>query len=193
VKFAVSTPVKRFSKSCSIVNGYRRFRRTCCLHRKGRKRTKQVPPKGFYQSAARNGAVTNQNPVVVRLEAFSVFRVFTTQACGTVTCLWDTVSGVNRLTFIWPLSYVVADNLFALGSHYQLWFVVMSLIACRIFCINQYVVYSAPQWLRGLRLEPSSPARIPLEAWISVFVLSCVQVAALRWAHPPPRSPTDCV
>jgi hypothetical protein len=35
------------------------------------------------------------------------------------------------------------------------------------------------QWLRGLRHEMSSPARIPLEAWMfvsvySVFVLSCV-------------------
>jgi hypothetical protein len=27
----------------------------------------------------------------------------------------------------------------------------------------------------------------------SVFVLSCVQVAALRRADPRPRSPTDCV
>jgi hypothetical protein len=48
-----------------------------------------------------------------------------------------------------------------------------------------------PQWLHGLKHEPSSPARtrrswvrIPLKAWMSVcvysvFVLSCVQVAAL--------------
>jgi hypothetical protein len=27
----------------------------------------------------------------------------------------------------------------------------------------------------------------------SVFMLSCVQVAALRWADPRPRSPADCV
>jgi hypothetical protein len=27
----------------------------------------------------------------------------------------------------------------------------------------------------------------------SVFVLSCVQVAALRRANPPSKSPTDCV
>jgi hypothetical protein len=52
---------------------------------------------------------------------------------------------------------------------------------------------------RGLRHEPSSTARtlgswirIPLEAWMSlcvysVFLLSCVQVAALRRADPPPK------
>jgi hypothetical protein len=52
---------------------------------------------------------------------------------------------------------------------------------------------------RGLRHKASSPAgtlgswaRIPLEAWISmgvysVFVLSCVQVAALRRADPPSK------
>jgi hypothetical protein len=66
-------------------------------------------------------------------------------------------------------------------------------------------VKTADQWPRGLRHELSSPAqtqgsevRIPLEAWMfvcfySVFVLSCVQVAALRWADPRPSSPTDCV
>jgi hypothetical protein len=27
----------------------------------------------------------------------------------------------------------------------------------------------------------------------SVFVLSCVEVAALRWADPPSKDPTDCV
>jgi hypothetical protein len=54
------------------------------------------------------------------------------------------------------------------------------------------------QWPRGLRHWLSSPARtlgpwirIPFEAWMSVciysvFMLSCVQVAALRWADPPP-------
>jgi hypothetical protein len=52
---------------------------------------------------------------------------------------------------------------------------------------------------RGLRHEPSSPARtlglwvrIPLIEWMSVrvysvFVLSCVQVAALRHADPPSK------
>jgi hypothetical protein len=52
------------------------------------------------------------------------------------------------------------------------------------------------QWPRGLRHEPSSPARtpgswvrIPIEAWMSVcvyyvFVLFCVQIAALRRADP---------
>jgi hypothetical protein len=55
------------------------------------------------------------------------------------------------------------------------------------------------QWPRGLRHELSSPAqtlgswvRIPLEAWMSgcvysVFVLFCVQVAALRRADPPSK------
>jgi hypothetical protein len=55
------------------------------------------------------------------------------------------------------------------------------------------------QWPRGLSHELSSPAqtlgswaRIPLEArmsvcFYSVFVLSCVQVAALRRAHPPSK------
>jgi hypothetical protein len=57
----------------------------------------------------------------------------------------------------------------------------------------------------GLRHELPSYAqtlgswvRIPLEVWISVcvysvFVLFCVQVAALRRAHPRPRNPTDSV
>jgi hypothetical protein len=61
------------------------------------------------------------------------------------------------------------------------------------------------QWPRGLRHELSSLAhtlgswvRIPIEAWMSmcvysVFVLSCLQVAALRLVDPRPRSPTDCV
>jgi hypothetical protein len=55
------------------------------------------------------------------------------------------------------------------------------------------------RWPRGLRHEPSSLTRrlglwvqIPIEAWISVcvysvFVLFCVQVAALRRADPPPK------
>jgi hypothetical protein len=55
------------------------------------------------------------------------------------------------------------------------------------------------QWPHSIRHELSSPAqtlgswfRIPLEAWMSVcvysvFVLSCVQVAALRWADPPSK------
>jgi hypothetical protein len=55
------------------------------------------------------------------------------------------------------------------------------------------------QWPRGLRHELSSPAqtlgswvRIPLEARMSlcvysVFVLSCVQVAALQPADPPSK------
>jgi hypothetical protein len=59
------------------------------------------------------------------------------------------------------------------------------------------------QWLRCLRHELSSPAwtlgswvRILLKTWMfvcmySVFVLSCVQVAALGRAHPRPRSHTD--
>jgi hypothetical protein len=57
------------------------------------------------------------------------------------------------------------------------------------------------QWPRGLRHELSSPAQtlgswvwILLEAWMSVcvysvFVLSCVQTAALRRAHPPSKEP----
>jgi hypothetical protein len=58
---------------------------------------------------------------------------------------------------------------------------------------------SRSQWPRGVRHELSSLARtlgslvrIPLETWMSVcvysvFVLSCVQVAALRWADPPSK------
>jgi hypothetical protein len=61
------------------------------------------------------------------------------------------------------------------------------------------------QWPRGLRHELHSPAqtlgswvRVSLEAGMfvcvcSVFVLPCVQVAALRRADLRPRSPTDCV
>jgi hypothetical protein len=56
-----------------------------------------------------------------------------------------------------------------------------------------------PQRPRDLRHELSSPARtlgswirIPLKAWMSVcvysvVVLSCVQVAVLRWADPPSK------
>jgi hypothetical protein len=59
--------------------------------------------------------------------------------------------------------------------------------------------YCRSQWPRGLSYELSSPAqtlgscvRIPLEAWMSVFlysvfVLSCWQVAALRRADPPSK------
>jgi hypothetical protein len=62
-----------------------------------------------------------------------------------------------------------------------------------------YVKITPSQWPRGLRHELSSLARtlgssvrIPLEPWIfvlvySVFVLSCVYVAALRWADPPSK------
>jgi hypothetical protein len=58
---------------------------------------------------------------------------------------------------------------------------------------------SRSQWPRRLRHELSSPVqtlgslvRIPLEAWVSmcvnsVFVLSCVQVAALRRTDPPSK------
>jgi hypothetical protein len=60
------------------------------------------------------------------------------------------------------------------------------------------------QWPRSLTHELSSPAqtlglwvRITFEALISViysvFVLSCVQVAALRRADPRPRRPSDSV
>jgi hypothetical protein len=67
------------------------------------------------------------------------------------------------------------------------------------------MTFGRSQWPRGLRRELFSPSqtlgswvRIPLEAWIfacvySLFVLSCVQVAALRRADPRPRSPTNCV
>jgi hypothetical protein len=70
---------------------------------------------------------------------------------------------------------------------------------------NTVICRSRSQWPRGLRHELSSPAqtlgswvRTPLEAWMSacvysVFVLFCMQVAALRRADPGPRNPTDCV
>jgi hypothetical protein len=70
---------------------------------------------------------------------------------------------------------------------------------CRmvILFMNVAHVVCRSQWQRGLRHELSSFAqtlgswvRIPLEAWMSVcvystFVLSCVQVAALRRVDPP--------
>jgi hypothetical protein len=70
---------------------------------------------------------------------------------------------------------------------------------------SAYVCKQADDSGRALRHEPSSPAqtqgswvRIRLEAWMSVciysvFVLSNVQVVALRRADPRPRNPTDCV
>jgi hypothetical protein len=68
-----------------------------------------------------------------------------------------------------------------------------------LFKHNHRQVHRPSQWPRGLRHELSTPAktlgswvRIPLEAWLfvciySVFVLSCVQVAALRRADPPSK------
>jgi hypothetical protein len=64
---------------------------------------------------------------------------------------------------------------------------------------HKYRPIRRSKWPRGLRHELSSPAqtlgswvRIPLRAWIymcvyPVFVLSCVQVAALRRADPPSK------
>jgi hypothetical protein len=64
---------------------------------------------------------------------------------------------------------------------------------------ESYPIRRRTQWPRGLRHKLSSPPRtmgsrvpIPLEAWMSacvysIFVLSCVQVAALRWADPPSK------
>jgi hypothetical protein len=64
----------------------------------------------------------------------------------------------------------------------------VNLVTCDAACRSQ--------WPRGVRHEPSSPARtlgswvrIPLPACMSVcdysvFVLFCVYVAALRWADP---------
>jgi hypothetical protein len=51
-----------------------------------------------------------------------------------------------------------------------------------------YGSHNLSQWPHGRKL--GSWARIPLEAWMSVcvypvFVLSCLQVAALRRADPP--------
>jgi hypothetical protein len=75
--------------------------------------------------------------------------------------------------------------------------------ASNILTIANYKCRS--KWPRGLRHEMCSFART-LESWVriplkvrmsvcvySVFVLFFVQVAALRWAEPRPRSPTDCV
>jgi hypothetical protein len=68
-----------------------------------------------------------------------------------------------------------------------------------IFFVLKFLRFYRSQWLRGLRHELSSPAqilgswiRIQLEAWISVciysvFMLSCVQVAALRRNNFPPK------
>jgi hypothetical protein len=70
----------------------------------------------------------------------------------------------------------------------------LSVVTCIIGCFE-----SRSQWPRCLRRELSSLAqtlgkwvRIPLEAWMSVsvysvFVLSCVYVAALRQADPPSK------
>jgi hypothetical protein len=65
-------------------------------------------------------------------------------------------------------------------------------------------LYGRSQWPRGLRHELSSPAQHWNRGFEShlrhgclcafiLFVLSCVQVAALRQADPHPRSPVDCV
>jgi hypothetical protein len=69
-----------------------------------------------------------------------------------------------------------------------------------ITCPTHYSVFDfRSQWPRGLGHELSSPSptlrscvRIPLEAWMSVcvysmFVLSCVQLAAFRRADPPSK------
>jgi hypothetical protein len=67
------------------------------------------------------------------------------------------------------------------------------------YIFHRYIFQRRSQWPRGLRHEPSTPARtlgswvrIPLKAWMSVcfysvFMLFCVQVAALRRAYPPSK------
>jgi hypothetical protein len=65
----------------------------------------------------------------------------------------------------------------------------------KVHSLYTYIsVSSRSQWPRGLRYELSSPAqtlgswvRIQLESWLSVFVLSCMQVAALQQADPPSK------
>jgi hypothetical protein len=72
------------------------------------------------------------------------------------------------------------------------------LVISTVLSIDFYIINKTegrPQWPRGLRYEMSPPAqtlgswiRIPLEAWMSSFILylCCpVQVAALRLADPP--------
>jgi hypothetical protein len=80
--------------------------------------------------------------------------------------------------------------------------VILSRVKCTIYetLLNDLRdKHSRWQCPRGLRHQLSSPAwtlgswvRIPLEAWMSVcafilFVLSCVQVTALRRADPPSK------
>jgi hypothetical protein len=69
----------------------------------------------------------------------------------------------------------------------------------KIYVLGFLVDHHLPQWQLGLRHELSSPirtlgswVRIPLEAWMSVwvysvFVLSCGQVVTLRRADPQSR------
>jgi hypothetical protein len=74
----------------------------------------------------------------------------------------------------------------------------MPLCFLQVLYLQTYF-YTTTHMVRGLRHEPSSPARtlrslvrIPLLAWMSVcvysvFVPSCVQVAALLRADPPSK------
>jgi hypothetical protein len=72
-----------------------------------------------------------------------------------------------------------------------------------LFLCVPFVCVCRSQWPCGLMHELPSPAqtqgswvRIPHEAWMSefsLFVPTCVQVAALGRADPPPKGPTDCV
>jgi hypothetical protein len=69
----------------------------------------------------------------------------------------------------------------------------------KIFLYTAFRNMRRSQWANGLRHEMSSPAQklgswvqIPLETWMSVcvysvFVLSCVQEAALRRTDPPSK------
>jgi hypothetical protein len=98
-----------------------------------------------------------------------------------------TVMLLNKIWFIPHPSSLMAQKVF-------------SSIAFDVTRVRQLIwIQCGSQWPRCLRHELSSPARtlgswvrIPLEAWMSVcvysvFVLSFVQVAALRRADPPSK------
>jgi hypothetical protein len=87
--------------------------------------------------------------------------------------------------------------LYTLQWHSRIW---SCRITCSFFINMNYPAYTdQSEWPRGLRHELPSLARtleswvwIPVEAWMSmcvysVFVLVCVQVAALRRADPPSK------
>jgi hypothetical protein len=100
----------------------------------------------------------------------------------------------KAINFIMNLVLIL---LFPLRASFHCWKTLPNILSSDLY--RSGLVHRRSQWPRGLRHEPSPPARtlgswiqIPLEAWMfvcvySMFVLFCVWVATLRRANPPSK------